>query len=212
MIINSSFLVLWSSLKAICFKPITFSVDTTYPIDNTAQSKMTKSLTTVLHGLLKYTNYSIQVLAFTHVGEGLRSVKSYCRTKEDGNLILLPAEPALLIYIFVPVPGPPAEVKLLATSPERALVTWMPPKYPNGEIQKYYIYVRVMDSNNVRKVEPKVVPATSSEYEIKDLRKRHQYEVWVSALTRIGEGPGSPVTSLTSSNKGWFNSFYFLQI
>jgi hypothetical protein len=47
---------------------------------------MTKSLTTVLHGLLKYTNYSIQVLAFTHVGEGLRSVKSYCRTKEDGIL------------------------------------------------------------------------------------------------------------------------------
>lgn len=103
------------------------------------------------------------------------------------------------------VPGPPAEVKLLATSPERALVTWMPPKYPNGEIQKYYIYVRVMDSNNGRKVEPKVVPATSSEYEIKDLRKRHQYEVWVSALTRIGEGPGSPVSSLTSSNKGWWH-------
>jgi len=63
-----------------------FPVDNTYPIDNTAQSKMTKSLTTVLHGLLKYTNYSIQVLAFTHVGEGLRSVKSYCRTKEDGKL------------------------------------------------------------------------------------------------------------------------------
>jgi len=108
----------------------------------------------------------------------------------------------ILLQLIFAVPGPPAEVKLLATSPERALVTWMPPKYPNGEIQKYYIYVRVMDSNNGRKVEPKVVPATSSEYEIKDLRKRHQYEVWVSALTRIGEGPGSPVSSLTSSNKG----------
>jgi len=102
------------------------------------------------------------------------------------------------------VPGPPAEVKLLATSTDTAIVTWMPPKQPNGEIQKYYIYVRVMDSNG-RKVEPKVVPASSSEYEIRDLRKRHRYEVWVAALTKIGEGPGSPVSSFTPTNKGFIN-------
>ncbi|XP_059489683.1 cell adhesion molecule Dscam2-like isoform X2 [Neocloeon triangulifer] len=152
-----------------------------YQIDNSAQSKMTKSLTTVLHGLLKYTNYSIQVLSFTHVGEGVRSTRIYCRTKED-------------------VPGPPADVRLLATSQDTALVTWLPPKQPNGEIQKYYIYVRVMDSTG-RKVEPKVVPSSSFEYEIRDLRKRHRYEVWVAALTRVGEGPGTPVSSFTPTNK-----------
>ncbi|XP_065334249.1 cell adhesion molecule Dscam2-like isoform X1 [Cloeon dipterum] len=157
-----------------------YSVDL-YQIDSSAQSKMTKSLTTMLHGLLKYTNYSIQVLSFTHVGEGVRSSKIFCRTKED-------------------VPGPPAEVKLLATSQDTALVTWQPPKQPNGEIQKYYIYVRVMDSNG-RKVEPKVVPATNFDYEIRDLRKRHRYEVWVAALTKVGEGPGTPVSSFTPTNK-----------
>jgi hypothetical protein len=116
-------------------------------------------------------------------------------------VIVIQSHQNSLIILFPAVPGPPAEVKLLATSPDTALVTWMPPKQPNGEIQKYYIYVRVMDSNG-RKVEPKVVPSTSSEYEIRDLRKRHRYEVWVAALTRIGEGPGSPVASFMPTSKG----------
>lgn len=37
-----------------------------------------------LEGLEKYTNYSIQVLAFTRAGDGVRSEQIYTRTKEDG--------------------------------------------------------------------------------------------------------------------------------
>lgn len=37
-----------------------------------------------LDGLEKYTNYSIQVLAFTNAGDGVRSEQIYVRTKEDG--------------------------------------------------------------------------------------------------------------------------------
>lgn len=37
-----------------------------------------------LDGLEKYTNYSIQVLAFTRAGDGVRSEQIYTRTKEDG--------------------------------------------------------------------------------------------------------------------------------
>lgn len=37
-----------------------------------------------LEGLEKYTNYSIQVLAFTRAGDGVRSDQIYIRTKEDG--------------------------------------------------------------------------------------------------------------------------------
>lgn len=38
-----------------------------------------------LDGLEKFTNYSIQVLAFTRAGDGVRSEQIYIRTKEDGN-------------------------------------------------------------------------------------------------------------------------------
>jgi len=38
-----------------------------------------------LDGLEKYTNYSIQVLAFTRAGDGVRSEQIFTRTKEDGK-------------------------------------------------------------------------------------------------------------------------------
>lgn len=38
-----------------------------------------------LDGLEKYTNYSIQVLAFTRAGDGVRSEQIFTRTKEDGE-------------------------------------------------------------------------------------------------------------------------------
>lgn len=38
-----------------------------------------------LERLEKYTNYSIQVLAFTRAGDGVRSEQIYTRTKEDGE-------------------------------------------------------------------------------------------------------------------------------
>ena len=40
-----------------------------------------------LDGLEKYTNYSIQVLAFTRAGDGVRSEQIFTRTKEDGEAL-----------------------------------------------------------------------------------------------------------------------------
>lgn len=39
-----------------------------------------------LEHLEKYTNYSIQVLAFTRAGDGVRSEQIFTRTKEDGEI------------------------------------------------------------------------------------------------------------------------------
>lgn len=49
-----------------------------------------KNVTTIkpsleLDGLEKYTNYSIQILAFTRAGDGVRSEQIYTRTKEDSR-------------------------------------------------------------------------------------------------------------------------------
>lgn len=51
--------------------------------------KKTASSDTVLHGLQKFTNYTMQVLATTSGGDGVRSVPIHCQTEQDGNLIFI---------------------------------------------------------------------------------------------------------------------------
>lgn len=48
--------------------------------------KETTNLETNLHGLAKFANYSVRVLAFTTAGEGVRSNPVHCTTEEDGML------------------------------------------------------------------------------------------------------------------------------
>ena len=38
-----------------------------------------------LRGMEKFTNYSVQVLAYTQAGDGVRSSVLYLQTKEDGE-------------------------------------------------------------------------------------------------------------------------------
>jgi hypothetical protein len=47
--------------------------------------KKTTNLETNLHGLAKFANYSVRVLAFTSAGEGVRSSPVHCTTEEDGK-------------------------------------------------------------------------------------------------------------------------------
>lgn len=53
------------------------------------ETRKTTALTTVITGLRKFTNYSIQVLAFTKVGDGVYTALAYCQTEEDGKIICL---------------------------------------------------------------------------------------------------------------------------
>ena len=48
--------------------------------------KKTASSDTVLHGLKKYTNYTMQVLATTAGGDGVRSAPIHCQTEPDGKI------------------------------------------------------------------------------------------------------------------------------
>lgn len=50
------------------------------------ETRKTTAQTTVLTGLRKYTNYSVQVLAHTRMGDGVLSAASYCQTEEDGKI------------------------------------------------------------------------------------------------------------------------------
>jgi hypothetical protein len=48
--------------------------------------KKTTALTTVLTSLRKFTNYSIQILAYTRMGDGVLSAPKFCHTEEDGKI------------------------------------------------------------------------------------------------------------------------------
>lgn len=54
--------------------------------DKNKDYKKTASSDTVLHGLKKYTNYTMQVLATTSGGDGARSAPIHCQTEQDGKL------------------------------------------------------------------------------------------------------------------------------
>lgn len=54
--------------------------------EKTKDTKITASSETILHGLKKFTNYSMEVLATTNGGDGVRSAPIHCQTEQDGKL------------------------------------------------------------------------------------------------------------------------------
>lgn len=55
---------------------------------NEFETKITSVQYTTIQALLKYTNYSISILAFTSKGDGIQSDPIYCKTEEDCNTML----------------------------------------------------------------------------------------------------------------------------
>lgn len=75
---------IYDSLSQVIYGPS----DTWYD-ENTKDTKITSSSETILHGLKKYTNYTMQVLAFTSGGDGVKSAPIHCQTEQDGKLCLV---------------------------------------------------------------------------------------------------------------------------
>jgi hypothetical protein len=53
--------------------------------ETSKDAKIITTSETILHGLRKYTNYSMQVLAFTSGGDGVKSAPVSCHTEQDGS-------------------------------------------------------------------------------------------------------------------------------
>lgn len=128
--------------------------------DKSKDYKKTASSDTVLHGLKKYANYTIQILATTSGGDGVRSPPIYCTTDQD-------------------TPDAPTGVKALIMSKDSILVSWKPPVQPNGIIIKYKVYMKSSVEKETKEIE---VPANQMSYEAAGLSE-NVYEFWVSAMT-----------------------------
>ncbi|XP_072391711.1 cell adhesion molecule Dscam2 isoform X1 [Diabrotica undecimpunctata] len=140
------------------------------------ETRKTTALTTVITGLRKFTNYSLQVLAFTKVGDGVLTTPSYCQTEED-------------------VPGPPADLKVVVSSPQSLKVSWLKPVEPNGVLTKYNLYRRSMDGRTEVDNARQTISSQNTIFEVKSVQSHIEYQFWVTASTRIGEGQSSKVVS-----------------
>ncbi|XP_036333519.1 Down syndrome cell adhesion molecule-like protein Dscam2 isoform X27 [Rhagoletis pomonella] len=146
--------------------------------DTKRHYKKTASSDTVLHGLKKFTNYTMQVLATTAGGDGVRSAPIHCQTEPD-------------------VPEAPTDVKALVKGQAAILVSWRPPAQPNGIIQQYTVYSKVEGAEGEPKSQK--IPHYQMSYEATELEKNKPYEFWVTASTNIGEGqPSKSIVAMPS--------------
>ncbi|XP_073949185.1 Down syndrome cell adhesion molecule 1 isoform X9 [Choristoneura fumiferana] len=150
--------------------------DTWYD-EKTKDTKITASSETILHGLKKFTNYSMEVLATTNGGDGVRSAPIHCQTEQD-------------------VPEAPRAVKALVMGSESILVSWRPPAQPNGVVTHYNVYTQAQNAEP----HPNKVPASQTSYSATEL-KFGRYDFWVTASTIIGEGQPSATASCSPSDK-----------
>ncbi|XP_018577221.1 Down syndrome cell adhesion molecule-like protein Dscam2 isoform X9 [Anoplophora glabripennis] len=151
--------------------------------ENTKDTKITASSETILHGLKKYTNYSMEILAYTSGGDGVRTTPIHCQTEQD-------------------VPESPTAVKALVMSSDSILVSWKPPTEPNGIVEYYMVYYKEAGNSNEKPKSQKIVPNLKNQnlsYQAKNLDSSLKYEFWVTAATTIGEGQASKKVTVSPS-------------
>ena len=145
------------------------------------ETKFSKDTKTELTGLKKFTNYSVTVLAFTKGGgDGVKSRVVTAMTEQD-------------------VPGRITTVKALPMSTDSVLVSWQPPKEPNGEIIEYSVYIKELNHGRDAAPTSHKVNALQTYHQVDKLAKKTRYEFWVTAHTRIGEGAASTKVTSTPS-------------
>ncbi|XP_048525936.1 Down syndrome cell adhesion molecule-like protein Dscam2 isoform X1 [Dendroctonus ponderosae] len=158
----------------LTYEPV---LDESSRANDVMETRKTTALITVITGLRKFTNYSLQVLAFTKVGDGVLSTPHYCQTEED-------------------VPGVPADIKVAVATPQSLRVSWLPPLEPNGIITKYSLYSR-RSTDGRQEIDngKQIISSHTTAFEVKNIQPHMEYQFWVSASTRIGEGQSSKVVN-----------------
>ncbi|KAK7069519.1 hypothetical protein SK128_017932, partial [Halocaridina rubra] len=141
------------------------------------ESRIVNGQSATIGDLERYTNYSVSVAASTKAGVGMSSKPVNCATEED-------------------VPQAPRNIKVVVSSSQSVIVAWSSPGRFHGTLTKYILYTRTSARDPVRRI----LPPQTHWLEVTDLTQRNRYDFWVTASTRVGEGPSSPVVSATPSS------------
>lgn len=100
------------------------------------------------------------------------------------------------------VPDAPERVKAVVSGENAVVISWLPPRRPNGLLTKYTVYIRVLDQGQEVKISKSVLPALSLHHEATGLKQHETYEAWVTASTKVGQGSSTPVIKLQPSTTG----------
>ena len=136
----------------------------------------------IVSNLEKFTNYTVQVSAFTSVGEGpVNREEIFCRTNED-------------------ISSPITAVKVAHASADSVIVSWMQPDSPNGIIKTYTLHRR---STSDTKATTFTLPSHVRYFKASGLESALQQTFWVTSTNGAGESEPSVVvtTSMTQSGK-----------
>ncbi|XP_024084969.1 protein sidekick [Cimex lectularius] len=145
-----------------------------------------KTFTTTLTELRKFQVYSIQVLAYTRLGDGILST------------------PPVRVQTFEDVPGAPSNVSFPDVSLTMARIIWDEPDEPNGEIIAYRINYRLQ--HNTYGVPStfnfsREFPPSDRTYRVTELEPEQYYMFSVSAQTKLGWGKSASAVVYTTNNR-----------
>ncbi|ODM95509.1 Protein sidekick [Orchesella cincta] len=139
------------------------------------------TFTTTLTQLKKFTQYHIQVMGYTRVGDGALS------------------EPPVLIQTWDDVPGPPSNISFPDVSTTMARMIWDAPADPNGVILAYKItYAPDGYSNPSFAME---FPPETRTFRATDLEREKYYWFSITAKTRLGWGETAKLLVFTTNNR-----------
>ena len=130
--------------------------------------KSNTTMQTTLTQLKKFTAYSIQVLAYTRIGDGALS------------------SPPIQVTTFEDVPGPPSNVSFPDVEFTSARIIWDMPKEPNGEIKAYKVSYHLLSDDS--KVFTEEFSADSRTFKAHKLDAMSYYLFSVTAKTALGWG------------------------
>lgn len=102
---------------------------------------------------------------------------------------------------LVTAPEPPSDIKVVVSSTNSLYISWVEPKEPNGVITKYNLYTRQVNGREEMNNDKRNLPSQQTYYEAKNLQPHMEYQFWVTASTRVGEGKSSRVASQITSNR-----------
>ncbi|XP_046971560.1 Down syndrome cell adhesion molecule-like protein Dscam2 [Vanessa cardui] len=152
-----------------------------------AEVKRVAGVETLLLALRPHSNYTVQALAYTAAGDGVPAHPIHCTTQQDA-------------------PGPPAAVKVIATSVTSLAVSWLPPGRPNGPILYYTVFYRELgrdrppQTTTVQAEDVEMAVGLGGFTELRSLSESATYEAWVAAHSAAGEGePSAPQPATTTS-------------
>ena len=163
------------------------------------QTMNVTALDTDLRGLEEFVNYTINVRAYTIVGEGPYSMQMTAMTPPDGKNLRIPVYHC---HSFFLVPSlPPQNVQLQVMSATEISVRWMevPPLHENGIVEIYEVLYQPLQSYDRTQQH---INTSNLSILLENLHEFANYSIQVRTYTNVGPGSYSDQQIIQTNETG----------